>query len=90
VTDLNPPAVLWIDRNESRCGVCGKPTRWGTETHVTNLGWNREINGTPGCGVRWTHVCSNYALSPDDDMGRSVRAMRPDLVWYDRSEMSRG
>lgn len=71
-------ATLHIGGWSSRCGVCGKSCNPSSKTHDVLLGYGEE-NGTPGCGVEWTHVASDYAGT---DIEKRVQEMRPDLIFH--------
>lgn len=63
--------VLYIDRSSTECGVCRHSADPRETSHLTRLGLGADRRG---CGVRWTHVSSNY-VGMDD----TVKEMRPDL-----------
>jgi hypothetical protein len=71
-----PENTLIINRNDSVCYNCGKSCDPKHKTHEINLGWNHEINGTPGCGIEWKYVTTHYW---GETMVNAVKEMRPDL-----------
>lgn len=69
-------ATLFIDHWASKCGECGKGADPYEKKHKTALpGFNRQGTHGKGCGVRWTHVSSNYI-----GMDERIAEMRPDLI----------
>ena len=68
---MTAPETLIVGSWSSHCGNCGKAANPQSETHDVVLGYGPE-NGTPGCGVRWTQVESEY--------GQDLSQFRPDLV----------
>lgn len=72
-------AVLVINRSDSRCGYCGKPAFPDQLVHDDRAGWSGVIRGG-GCGVRWTHVGSDYRGGGIEE---ATQRMRPDLEWID-------
>jgi hypothetical protein len=71
---MNDSETLYINLNDSRCGNCDGSVHPNRMTCDILLGYNMDINGTPGCGKRWTKVSSDY-FGMDD----AVTDMRPDL-----------
>lgn len=71
-------AVLRIGRSSSHCGECGRGANPHQLTHDTVLSWSREEAAKPGCGVRWTHVESEY-IGPEAEA--ATRRLRPDLAY---------
>lgn len=71
-------AALIIDRSWSFCGACGRGAYPEQEIHADLAGWHPERGS--GCGVKWTHVSSNYS---GDKMKEGAMDMRPDLEWID-------
>lgn len=69
--------TLIINRSDSKCGNCGHSCNPYDPFHETIYGYG-EANGTPGCGVVWTHVGSDY-VGPDVETW--CRSMRPDLIF---------
>ncbi len=63
--------TLIVDSWSSECSECGKSCDLSSTTHDVILGYGSK-NGSPGCGVRWTHVVSNY--------GQDLSDLRPDLI----------
>lgn len=73
--------TLFINKSDSFCGACGKPANPAEETHETVWGYGGLRNdkwAQKGCGVRWTHVGSEYR---GGGIESAVRNMRPDLEW---------
>ncbi len=75
--EVGGAAVLHIGGSSSRCGACGDPCDPGSLTHDVILGWG-DRNGSPGCGVRWTHVSFDYI-----DHALKLNRMRSDLPLVD-------
>jgi hypothetical protein len=71
--------ILLIDRWQSYCGICGWEASMYDEAHTTLLGFGSQ-NGSPGCGVRWTHVASKSYYPGADNR---VQELRPDLIYVD-------
>ena len=69
--------TLYINRNDSRCGKCGKGASYDESSHQRVLGWSKEERAKPGCGVRWEYVSSDYF-----GMKKIVSEIRPDLIWW--------
>lgn len=63
--------VLFINRSDTQCGVCGHSADPRETSHLTRLGLGDDRRG---CGVRWNAVSSDY-VGMDD----VVKDMRPDL-----------
>lgn len=73
--------ILYINKSDSRCGECGRPAKPTEDTHewAGNI-WLMEgpsFETKQGCGVRWTHLSSDYL--DYDHLWDQVRALRPDL-----------
>jgi hypothetical protein len=64
--------VLRVGGWSSTCGECGQSCNPRSVTHDVVLGYDLALNGTPGCGARWTHMSSDY--------GEDLSWMRPDLI----------
>jgi hypothetical protein len=64
-----------VGRSESNCNACGRSCDPCAKTHDRILGYGPE-NGTLGCGIGWTHICSKYSGELAE---RLTREMRPDL-----------
>lgn len=75
-----PKETIIIDRWHSRCNNCGIDCDPYEKSHITNLGYDKEIRKTPGCGVEWTHVTSAYLIFGIEN---SIMSMRPDLIFID-------
>ena len=69
--------ILFINRNDSVCGACGRPADPYELAHGQKLGYNPG----PGCGMWFTHVSSHYLGTEE-----LIKEMRPDLVWIDPLE----
>lgn len=69
--------VLVINRSDSRCHECNRPCDPYAKTHDVVLGYG-PANGTPGCGVEWDRLASDYIGAGQE---AAVRRMRPDLTW---------
>lgn len=53
--------IVSIGRSNSTCLNCGKPcSPYDSPTHDINLGYNKNVNGTPGCGIKWEYWVSEY------------------------------
>lgn len=72
--------ILFINRNDSKCGVCGKGALPYEKTHATIAAYNQTENGKPGCGAEWTHISSYYG---GDGIKLASMKLRPDLIWID-------
>lgn len=70
--------TLNIGTWSSRCENCGKGCDPYLKTHEINLSWSKEINGTPGCEVEFTHVTTDYL-----NLRENIKLMRPDLIFID-------
>lgn len=81
--DYYPPGTLLIGSWNTVCNNCGRDCNPYEEKHETNLGYNEEIRKQPGCGITFTHYVSTYY---GDEVGRSVKRMRPDLEFIDIME----
>lgn len=55
-----PEATRIVSSWHSRCNACGKECHSDHKTHDVNLGYNMKVNGTPGCGVKFTHEYREY------------------------------
>jgi hypothetical protein len=71
--------VLHVGTWSSKCGDCGRGCNPNEERHLKILGYLK--NPGDGCGVRWTHITSDYYGTGIDD---KMREMRPDLVLISR------
>lgn len=69
-------ATLQIGGWSSRCGECKKGCDPYEETHETVLSYSP--TDEKGCGVRWTHVSSDYVGEAAEN---AVKIMRPDLIY---------
>lgn len=58
-------ATIEIGNSSSNCGNCHRPASYREDGHYTNLGWNMEVNGTPGCGEEWTDAVFTYHYTLD-------------------------
>jgi hypothetical protein len=72
--------TLFIDTWDSKCGNCGRSCNPRSKTHDINYGYDMKINGTPGCGVEWQFVSSNYFGV--DGLNENIKKMRPDLEFW--------
>lgn len=70
-----PESTLIIGRFSSECNNCGRQVLPDSETHEEISGWG---GPAPGCGVRFTHVTTEYVGTGIDE---ASMAMRPDLTW---------
>ncbi|MCX4681380.1 hypothetical protein OG413_39990 [Streptomyces sp. NBC_01433] len=72
-------ATLYINRSDSECGHCHKPTSMSAHRHTDVSGWTPKPGG--GCGARFVNTAShNWTITPDD-----LRHSRPDLPVRDNS-----
>jgi len=62
----------------SKCGNCGEDCSYSEAKHLTNLGYGPQ-NGTPGCGVEWKYVTTEYLGKREEE---ASKACRPDLEFY--------
>lgn len=65
--------TLIINRNDSKCGNCGRDCDFNEKRHDTLLGYDDD-NGKPGCRYLWKYVASDYT-----GMDERLKKMRPDL-----------
>jgi acetoin utilization deacetylase AcuC-like enzyme len=78
---MSDRAVLYVGTFSSHCGVCNREAFPHEKTHAKEAGYHK--NRGDGCGVRWTHITSDYAgegaqaLIIED----AVKKMRPDLIY---------
>jgi len=72
-----PAATVVINRFDSYCNNCGIDCSFFEKTHDTNLGYSKDIRDTPGCGIEWKFVASDY-------IGLEVDKCRPDLEYISR------
>lgn len=68
--------VLFINRSDSVCGVCGEPAIPHELSHMTRCGYNPG----EGCGAVWTHVSSHYRGGGIEQAAQDTRL---DLEWVD-------
>lgn len=74
-----PAETLLIGSSSSHCNACGRACAPESKTHDVILGWGSD-NGSPGCGVEWLHVWSEYT---GEHATNAVKDMRPDLHFID-------
>lgn len=67
--------VLYINRNDSRCGACNRGALMSEKAHDTICEYGPET-GSPGCGAVFTQLDSEYSQMKD-----VVVPIRPDLEW---------
>lgn len=72
-----PDATLLIGSWSSSCNNCGSQVLPDHETHDEISGYGPA--GRPGCGIRFTHIASEYGPIFD----KVSKSMRPDLEWLD-------
>jgi hypothetical protein len=76
MSDQAPPAVLYINPGDSKCGVCDRGADPKELNHHTELGYYSGPRRA-GCQAIWTHLSTRY-------MGVATavaKSMRPDLEW---------
>lgn len=69
-----PDATVLVGSWSSHCNNCGKPCSYTSKTHDVILGYGEE-NGSPGCGIEWKFIFSEYGPS----MEHVLVEDRPDL-----------
>lgn len=72
-TKPEPTATLVINRSDSYCDGCGKPTLYRHTHHTDISGWTPHTGG--GCGARFTAMRSDYRGITADQL----KDLRPDL-----------
>lgn len=69
--------ILTINRFDSNCNNCLDGADPTEKEHNIVVGYSKREKG---CGVKWTHVTSDYSGQTQKE---SVMKMRPDLTWID-------
>jgi hypothetical protein len=69
--------VLYIGRNSSNCGACGRPADPREKSHDHILGYSPGA----GCGATFTHMMSVYVYSDMKEIQKAMLDMRPDLEY---------
>jgi len=72
-------ATLYVNRNDSRCGECGKSAMPYQTVHDERFGYNPG----PGCGAVFTQIDSDYV---GIYMQEWAEKNRPDLEWVGLDE----
>lgn len=76
--------VLLIDTWSSTCGYCGRGADPEDKKHSEVLSMSEAERSSPGCGIVWEFVSSNYVGSTVDNW---CKEMRPDLTYIPTLEL---